>query len=381
MDNDGSPGPDEPAESKQAPGRRSLWRVVVVLTVVVLSLAATLVAVRAQDSRPRAAVGDVFGHPFSEDPLPHPGEVLLPWARIQVAAGQVSEELPDLLGAEPTVRAPEGGSFVRVEVNLAEDYRIPLSAVSAAYVGDTEIVLRADGRDYPLSVPGGLSMEPSGPLQQDGGRWVAVEGEPEELEVLVTVAGLTQVVDAADGSVEAGRAAGLGALPSPEELRGLRGTPCGEPRRLDRAPVTVHYLPGLECRVQLTLRTPYVDGLGWAETGREFVVVHVVRPRRLSLVSGRGDAAQYWDSRLRFAARLAGREPVAPEVDVNDLSRGGLTLLDPQDPTQVVFEVGEGEPLGDLTLDLLADASLGEPFVTRRHEVRFRWTVPGGELP
>ena len=63
---------------------RRLWAAAAVLAVVVVALGATLVAVRAQDARPRAEVGDVFDHPFQEDPLPHTGDVLLPWAQITV---------------------------------------------------------------------------------------------------------------------------------------------------------------------------------------------------------------------------------------------------------------------------------------------------------
>ena len=379
MEHDTSVQPLAPVEP-QVLSQRSLWPFVALMAAIVLALSVALVVVRAQDGRPRAEAGDVFDHPFQEDPLPHRGEVLLPWARTQVGAGEPRTELPDVLGAAPTVRAPDGGSFVRVEVALEEDYAIPLTALASPYVEQSEVVLRADGRDYPLSVPGGLVLDPNGPIGQDGGRWIAVEGEPTDLEVRVTVDGVTQVVDAADGSVDAGQAADLAELPSAEELQDAQATRCGEPRRLDTTQLTVTYRPALKCRVQLSLRTPYVDGVGWAQPGREFLVVHVIRPRDLSLSTGRGDATQFWDSELRFVARIGDADPVAPWVDVNALNQGTFTLQDPDDPGQVVFDVARGEPIGDLTLDLVARARLGEPFVTERREARFRWTVPGGEL-
>ena len=371
---------DDTSAEPQAPSRRSLWPFVALMTAVVLALAGALVVVRAQDGRPRAAVGEVFDHPFQEDPLPHRGEVLLPWARTQVGAGEPRAELPDLLGAAPTVQAPEGGSFVRVEVALEEDYTIPLTALASPYVEETEVVLRADGRDYPLSVPGGLVLDPNGPAGQDGGRWVAVEGEPTDLEVRITVDGMTQVVDAADGSVDVGRAAELADIPSAEELQDAAGTRCGRPRRLDSTPLAVTYRPALRCQVQLSLRTPYVDGIGWAEPGREFLVVHVIRPRDVDLSTGTGDDTKYWDTELRSDIRLGDADPVASWADVNSLNQGTFALQDPDDPGQAVFDVARGEPTGDLTLDLVARARLGEPFVTERRVVRFQWTVPGGEL-
>lgn len=380
MEHERPAAPETTAEATAPPARRdpSLWPIVAVLAAVVLVLTVALVALRARDDRPRAEVGDVFGQPTSQDPLPHLGQVLLPWARTQVGAGEVREELPEILGSEPTVRAPEGGSFVRVEVDLEEDFQIPLSAVAAPYVQETEVVLRADGRDYPLSGPGGIVLDPNGPYGQGGSIWVAVEGEPTDLEVHVTVDGSTQVVDASDGSVDAGRASDLAGLPTPEELRASEGTPCGPPQRLDDTGLEVTYRPSLECRVQLTMRTPYVDGLGWAEDGREFFVVHVIRPRRVSLSSGSGDETDYWDTRTEIRARLGDSEPLVPLADVNTINAGGLS--DPDNPSQAVFDIAAGEPVDDLTLDLVVAARLGEPFVSERRDVRFRWTVEGGEL-
>ncbi|MBC9731940.1 hypothetical protein [Nocardioides marmotae] len=381
--------PTEPTEptgpARPAPPRtegRSLWPLVALLAVLVVGLSAALVVVRAgEDDRPRAQVGQLFDVPFAEDDLPHYGQVLLPWARTKAGAGAPREELPDLLGAEANVRAPEGGRFVRVEVKLEEDYSIPLSSIGRPYAQETEVVLRADGRDYPLSGPDGLVLDPDGPFQQGGGVWVAVDGNPTELEVRVTVDGLTQVVHASDGAVESGQAAGLGELPSQEQLAEREAIPCGTPRRLDDSGLRVNFRPDLECHVQLTLRTPYVDGLGWAEEGREFLVVHVARPRRVSLVSGRGEATRFWDDEaLEFSARLGDAEPLRPAANVNALSEGLLTISDPDDPDQLVFDVAAGKPAPDLRFDYQGQAVDGEPFVRERRPVHFRWTIPGGDL-
>lgn len=357
---------------------RPLWPLVAALTVVVVALTVALVVVRAQDDRPHAAVGDTFAAPYSEGTLPHLGEVLLPWAHAQVGAGEPQAELPDLLGADANVQAPDGGSFVRVDVDVDLQDLIPVAAVATPFAQETEVVLRADGRDYLLSVPGGLEISPNGAYDQDGARWVAVDGEPSDLEVRITVDGVTQVVDASDGSVEAGQASDLAALPSVEDLQDTDKIRCGASRRLDTTRLTVAYKPAMRCWVQLALRTPYVDGIGWAATGREFLVVHAVLPRDLSLTTGRGDATTYWDNDLRIEARLGDAEPLAPAVDVNTLNQGVLSIQDADDPVQVIFDVAAGEPVADLTLRLLADARLGEPFVTKRQTMRFEWTVPVG---
>ncbi|WP_134742200.1 hypothetical protein [Nocardioides sp. 503] len=391
MDHESSVEPDAAAEPTEPtePARpappwtepRSLWPLVAVLAVVVLGLSVALVVVRTgEDDRPRAEVGQLFDVPFEEDALPHYGEVLLPWARTKAGAGSTREELPDLVGAEANVRAPEGGRFVRVEVKLEEDYIIPLSSIGRPYSQETEVVLRADGRDYPVSGRDGLVLDPNGPLQQGGAVWVAVDGDPSDLEVRVTVDGVTQVVDASDGSVENGPAARLGELPSQDELRAMPSIPCGTPERLDDSGIRVDYRPGLKCLVQLTLRTPYVDGLGWADEGREFLVVHVVRPRRLSLVSGRGDAATFWDDDLQFSALLGDAEPLRPAANVNDLNAGFLSISDPDDPDQFVFDVAVGEPTPGLTFDYEGQAIDGEPFVQERRPLHFQWTISGGDL-
>lgn len=378
--------PTERTEPARAPApsplrKRSLWPLVALLTVVVVGLAVALIVVRGTaDDRPRAAVGQVFSAPFAEDDLPHYGEVLLPWARTKTGAGAAREELPDLLGAKANVRAPEGGRFVRVEVKLEKDYIIPLSAVGRPYTQKTEVVLRADGRDYPVSGRDGLVLDPNGPLQQGGGVWVAVEGDPKDLEVRVTTDGVSQVLDASDGSVEAGRAADLAEIPSQDELREMKGASCGTPTRLDDSGLRVDYRPSLKCRVQLALHTPYVDGLGWSDEGREFLVVHVVRPRRLSLISGRGDAATYWDAELEFSALLGDAEPLGPAMDVNDLNSGPLSISDPDDPEQLVFDVAQGEPMPDLTFDYQGQATTGGPFTVERRPIHFHWTLPGGDL-
>lgn len=351
----------------------------VALLIVSLVVAGAVVGTTSYDGRPHAAVGEIFDHPFQEDPLPDRGEVLLPWARVQVGVASPRDELPDLLGAEANLQAPAGGSFVRVDVVLAEDFMIPLAAVALPYVEETSVVLRADGRDYPMTGDGGIVLDPNGPAGQAGTRWVAVEGEPADLEVRVTVDGQTQVV-AGEGSAELGRAAELGDIPSNDELADLKRRPCGEVTTEIPAPLRIAGYSRPTCRVSLVLRTPYVDGLGWAEEGQEFVLVHVVVYRRVAVVTGSGNDLTYWDAdELEMSGELGG-SPAVAQVPVNDLAQGTFAFQDADDPEQLVFGVDADAPLPDLTLTVSTTATLGEPFPTDEERIEARWTVPGEKL-
>jgi hypothetical protein len=298
---------------------------------------------------------------------------------VQIGVGEPQPALPDLLGAEPNVRAPAGGSFVRVDVTLVEGGRLPLAAVAAPFAQETEVVLRAAGRDYLVNGPGGIVVDPNGLFDRGGSRWVAVDGTPRDLEVRVTVDGVTQVV-AADGSVDAGRATELEALPSLDEVAATEPRPCGPVRRLDDTDLRNDYRAGLRCQVQLALRTTYVDGIGWAEPGREFLVVHLVLPTRVRFTTGRGDATQFWNSEMRFETTVGGAGPVAGPVDVNSLNAGSFGIQDPETPEQVVFDVPLGDETGELVVGLVAAAQPTDPFDDTRREVRYQWTVAGTEL-
>lgn len=184
--------------------RSSRWLVLpCLLAVVVLALAIALVVVRHQDGRPRAEVGARLHQERQEEPLDHSAEVVVPWARLEVGVERPREELPDIAGGPANLRAPDDGSFVRVQVHVAEE-------APAAGVQDpmpVDLVLRADGRDYPLTVVGGLVLDPEALTEQGGEVWVAVEGQPEDLEVRLSVGDEIHVVRP-DGTVETGRSEG-----------------------------------------------------------------------------------------------------------------------------------------------------------------------------
>jgi len=185
--------------------RSSRWLLPCLLAVVVLALAVALVVVRNQDGRPRADVGALLHQEAQEESLDHSAEVVVPWAGLDIGVEGPREELPDVAGVPANLRAPDDGSFVRVQARVAEE-------APAGDVRDPEevyLVLRADGRDYPLTVTGGLSLDPEAPTEQGGELWIAVEGQPEDLEVRVSVGDERHVVRA-DGTVESGRSEGEG---------------------------------------------------------------------------------------------------------------------------------------------------------------------------
>lgn len=209
-----------------------------VLALLVLVLAVALFVAGRADARPRAAVCDVFGKEEAEDPLHDTGEVLIPWARLDVGVGAPTDELPELRGAPSTLAAPEGGSFVRVQARVAE--QIPTFVTRQPYVTQVDLVLHADGRDHPVSSPGNLDFDPNGTDTRGGDRWAAVEGHPKDLEVRVTVNGQTQAVDA-DGKVDAGGAARLDENPIADEIREVDKVACGTFRtRRDAGPAVAH---------------------------------------------------------------------------------------------------------------------------------------------
>lgn len=356
-----------------------LWSLVTAMAsgaaiTLVLALA---IAVGQQDGPPRAAPGDIFNHPAQEDPLPDSAEVSLPWQRISVAVGEPRAELPEILGSPPNVARQEGNTFVRVDARPVEDGLVAYAVTTRHRQVDVRLVLTADGREYPLSGPGGLNFDPNDLRAENGGtRWVAVAGHPTDLEVKVLVNGREQTVGG-DGSVTTRDTSGLAALPSPEELAERDPVDCGSPRRVDESPLRFDYPDRVTCTMQLALRTPFVDGLGWAPAGREYLVVQV-HTARLHLEDREGDE---WASTVRLNGRIGDVHPVSGPVDVKDLNRGLVLFPAPGDPAQLIFTVPAGRSTKDLTLRLDVDAEPKDPFAREHEQVRLEWTIPAREMP
>lgn len=358
----------------------SRWSVAAALTTgaaLALGLAWTSTSLGGHDdSRPLAAPGDVFSSPYGAEPLPHEVRMELPWQHLDVAVGEPRAELPDLGSSPSDVAPPAGGSFVRVDVTKASG-QPPLVGIRRPLSTQVEVAVRADGVDYPVSGrPGGVRLDAETAWPgETGTRWVAVEGTPAGVELVVTVDGEEQVVGT-DGAAELGRAEQLSDLPDATTLQAQPEIGCGRSHRDDSSDLELDdYSRDAACTVTRVLRLPHVDGLGWAPRGREYVVVLLTLDRTVQVERGG------WHADTTLTARLGGDEPLAGPLDVNDLNAGTLALQDPDDPQMFVFEVDAGaHPDLDAVLEL--DAVPDDPFATGgAEELRLRWTVDGRRLP
>lgn len=359
----------------------SLWSTAAALasgTALALGLAWAVTGLDGHDdSRPQASPGDVFSSPFAQEPLPHEVRLELPWRHLDVAVGAAQPQLPDLGGAPADVAPPEGGSFVRVDVTSPVD-QVLFVGIRRPLTTAVEVSVRADGVDHPLDDrPGGFRLDPETPWSTaTGTRWVAVDGAPTDVELVVTVDGEEQVVDS-DGAVDLGRGAQLADLPDARTLQDEPQVDCGRSRRADSSDLELSgYSRDAACTVTRVLRVPYVDGLGWAPRGREYVAVLLTLDRSIQ-VEQTGD--DRWRSTTALSARLGDDKPLAGPVDVNDLNAGTLALQDPNDPQMFIFEVDEGTS-PDLEAALDVEAVPRDPFATGREKLRLTWTVEGGRL-
>ncbi|QIX27096.1 hypothetical protein ncot_11195 [Nocardioides sp. JQ2195] len=302
------------------------------------------------DGTPSGTFGKVMKGAAAAEPLTNEGEVVLPWIRLDVAAGEPVDEIP-ATKKQAAVAAPAGGSFIRVEVSKQGTVAFALSSKSPA--DDVDLLLRADGTDYSLTEgPDGLEFDPSKPwlFQSRETRWLSVAGQPTDVQVVLRVGDVEQVVDAASGKVDLGDAAALADVPALNQ--DYDQFPCGSFTRTDSG---ADLQPGAApCTVSSTLRTPYVDGLGWADTGQEFLVVNVRTAKQLAL-SGESPAAV-----TERAATLDGADP----IDTWQRDRSS---------TQFVFEVPEGEQ-GDLTLTSSFGEQGKDPVAT------LEWSIDAAKL-
>lgn len=370
--------PDD-ATGTERPSGLSRWSIVTVVAIVlaaVLVLALAAVGIDSlREDRPRAKEGQVFDPSTApEEPLEEAGTVFLPWARLTVAVGEPGHELPTLGSEESDVAPPEGGSFVRVEVDKSdEDVEFaPLVATRDSRDLDVRIVLVADDVDYPLDGPEGLDFDSDEPSwsSPSATRWVAVPGEPTDLAVEVIVDGQVQTVDD-EGDATRRRAQDLADLPSVDEM-GRPRTSCGKARRDDESSLR---LTGLStCEISASLRTPYVDGLGWAPEGREYLAVEVEHDLA---AKGTKDGLE-WKMSVDVDGRVGDRRPAAVLTSSNHgtaFSRG-VSYWKPH----LVFEVPAGETADDLTLRFDVEAVSGDPF-TEDESAQLEWTIPGRDLP
>lgn len=376
MDDTAPSGPPHPRPGVRP---RHVATAAVGVVVVVLSL---LVATGAlAEEPPRARVGDVLvvtdgaGDWGGRIDLGEADDLLLPWARLEVRTGPAVTDLATDSGSAP-LDPPAGGSLVPVDVTLDLEGSPQLTTVPGSAPATAEAVLRAGGRDYPLTGPGGLDLGPWEPGEpQSKLVWVAVDGEPDDVRVAVDVDGRAQVVGG-----DPGRAVELAEVPAEGAPDDAAGTPCGLPVATRSSGLRLDRTGPRTCRVDVAFRTPYVAGLGWAADGRDFVVVQsqvdvlalavLVEPPELP-----------W--RLRdpsLDVRLDGAEPVVtigPRRGFTAYPGSGLVR-------QAVFDVPSGQAtadaVGELDVRLAMVATTADPFDTRRRDVSVDWRIQAGGL-
>lgn len=215
---------------------------------------------------PRAEVGWVLvGGERGSDAFSE--EIRLPWAEAIVSVGKPTEAVGT---DDARLRAPEDGSLVQVSLEFGDGLSRPMLRDVGLSVPQIELV--AAGTSYPLTgFAESAVLSGDSYVMSEFSRTVAVRGTDPEVSVRITLADESLTLSA-DG-VEAGRFAELDELPrlGDEDRTALD---CGEPEL--PAGVTVPrdetWLRG-KCSAGASVRTPFVDGLGWAAEGHEWMVV------------------------------------------------------------------------------------------------------------
>lgn len=372
-------------DTLEGPSSWALVTAVATGTVIVVLLALAVVTTgEGGENRPRATAGQVFGDSDDDLDAVDTTEVVLPWLRLDVGVGEPVSELPELQGASADVAAPVGGRFVPVRTAPAGDD--PL-ADTVAFFGTqrplattVRFVLTADGKEYPIDGAGGLTEDPNEPLPSNGRtRWVAVEGNPSTVEVTVVTDGQEQTVRS-DGSVVRRRAAALADLPTHEEVAEQKPVDCGSARRADDSDLELRGADKDKCTITLSARAPFVDGLGWAPKGREYLIVHVAHAQTLT-VEDPGESSGQWNVTAEIDGRLGSTPPSEGPTDVNALNEGTFVFQDVDNPEQLVFEVPRGRSTGDLVVGMDVRATPDDPFDENGAErLRMEWTVPARRL-
>jgi hypothetical protein len=344
--------PDSEPASGVALRMRRTVRVLWLLVVAVVVATAAVVALDALDAlgddTPRARVGEVF-RGYSVDPVAfvdRPAiDVALPLRHSKIWVDAPGAEPVLFNGREASFRRPDGGSMVSLYLQRDAQRALRLATTSQHPLTLPEIELRVGDRAYFVE-GAGEALFASTDLRA---YTVAVDGEPGDLErsdlsLAISLAGVTQVIDlgedAGDDVLDAGPATPLYDQPT----LALTGnvdyrnddTPCGKfrwsgqfgPLEDDRQPT---------CRVIAQLRTTYVEGIGWAEPGQEFLAVYVAREDPNFGIDARtGARYKIRDGEVEY--RLDGVESL-DAVSANALATSLLTLTDPDEPDQAIFRV------------------------------------------
>lgn len=320
------------------------WLIIGLVVVVVGAAAGILAWTAFRDDRPQAQAGAVVVAPLNAAVRGSTAEVYVPWGRFELTLGSPREELPELLRDEK--RAPDGGGFVGLSLAIGGvDTLLPLPFVEGGRYQTPRATLVADDMRYPvpqltrgLVTPGGSNLL----AQKSVKVFVATADMPKKLSLEITYDGMTQTVSSS-GSVTPGRFAAL-----QDVTRKAEPISCGEPHR------SGEQLAGsesAECTLTRVGRLPYVAGLGWADSGQEWLVMAAeIEPpdAKVRLPASPRDPDHVDDEYTTTQYSIGGQRP-ASQVKSNDVG-SGLAFADPDDPDQVIFQVAKDAR--DLRLDI-----------------------------
>ena len=327
--------------------RISTW--IPVSLVVLLASVGALYWTVLKDDRPRVKGGTVVVAPL-DTVHGSTADVYVPWGRFRLTIGTPTEELPE--GLRDGQRAPEDGRFVGLSLEIGQvDSLLPMAFTKYGGYREPQVTLVADGEPHPVPQLTEWIVRRGGNLRVAFSRdvFVAIDSMPTTLWVEVSYDGATQTVSSS-GNVTPGRFASLRHTSIDNEP-----IPCGKaqgpPQRKSAA-------ESASCTVTRAGRLPYVAGLGWADKGREWLV----------LLTEIGEPDAEVDSEYTTTTySIAGQHP-ASQVKANDTGPP-LTFADPDDPDQVVFAVPKDAQ--DLRLDITST------FRAREHAsgIQLSWHV------
>ncbi|MBB2892628.1 hypothetical protein [Flexivirga oryzae] len=296
--------------------RPALWVALLLVVAVALS---TVLFVRHQGDKGRMAAGTSRpgDYAVSDTSLYRTFQLVVPGASVMINAevGQRAALVDDKTYDVTRVKAPHGGQLVHLEWSVSGPW-----LGGAPHTGDHTSSLAVRSRTTSVVLDRAITAPVVGSAGSgDDDRHealVAVPGELADLQVTVTFQGRTQSISLASGERRLGAFASL-----------YRPRAAGAQVSLTRDQPTDGQSPYrwfCHAEVNGLTRTPYVDALGWAPAGHEWVVV-----------SGAGVRASDRPAEWIEGGRLAGYERDGkPQVTVTVNGEHPETSVSAAQPTK-----------------------------------------------
>ncbi|MDQ4054067.1 MAG: hypothetical protein M3237_15380 [Actinomycetota bacterium] len=290
--------------------------------VLVLTLLAVVLSLTGCGSDPgteTAKVGEIVYAKSGVDTTGAPKtHLLLPSGRLDVRAGAPIDALTGDATHERTARdAPGGGVFVPITWTFRTAEMARLVPVFGRPL-PIEMTLISGGERYTLSPP---------VVERDGedvdAYYVAVGGTGQQLDLEVTYAGVTQMLDLVSGDRSKGQADGLYSMDT--SGYSITPRPCPSDGWIDEGPaVQVTF----SCTSTKPLVVPFVDGK-WAPKDHSFVLIGLDTSLSFYQIHGTsGSGATYTVSANKDKTELAGKRPaqVLEKVEQAGIAGGYLVF-------------------------------------------------------